>query len=1195
MSPDPDRQESPHRMTDTDRSAGTADPAGAPAPSGAGEERPGPAHPWGGAEPRWSPEELAELLGGLPGREARRPTEEQAEVIAAPLAPRLVVAGAGSGKTATMVDRVGWLVANGVVAPDQVLGVTFTRKAAGELGHRMRERLADLRALELVPPADGGDDGTAATQDPVVSTYHSYANTLVRDYGLRIGVEPDTTLLGPAQAWQLAAQTVEAWTGELLESMPAKSTMVKAVLDLAGACAEHLLDPEAVGRFAQQLLGELATTPPGRRKRTPGATLTKVAATQRAAWVLAELVGEFARRKEQAQAMDFGDLLSAAARIAEEDTAARRTERERYRVVLLDEFQDTSHAQLRLFSALFGAGHSVMAVGDPQQSIYGFRGASAGQLFGFHDAFPVAPGQEPRPSFLTTAWRNDESVLDVANVLAEPLRTLPPWARGSSPLTVPPLRTRPGAGPGTVRLSRYATDVEEAEALAERIGARRAAHRGEPQEAVPTMAVLCRKRSQIEPVRRELAARGIPYEVVGLGGLLSTPEVADVVATLRVLDDPGRSDALVRLLAGARWRIGSRDLMALSDWAAHLERRRTEAAREHRAEDLDAPVTEEEARAETLVEPDVSDHASLVEALETLPRPGWTSAHGRSLSEAARERMTRLRDELEHLRSFLADDLLVLLHEIESVSGLDVELAAHPERTAHLARRNLDAFQEAARTFTASSATGDLSAFLAWLDVTLAEENGLEPGPDRTRHDAVQLVTVHSSKGLEWDHVYVPGLNTRNFPSERVTRWTVETGTLPWPLRGDARFLPQWSVDTTDLKALEDSHTEFAELAAQHAEDEERRLAYVAVTRARSVLELSCTAFRGTARTLQEPSVFVRELLGLTEGPAAVVRLGPWAEVPPGTQNPAAATVLTAPWPYDPLEGPEITETVTAGDGSTSVRTSPPPHRGRRELLERAARAVRERGFPGTAHLDVEDLLDVAARDGREPDPRRWSEEARILLARHEAARTECTVPMPSHVSASTLVALARDPHEVVAGLRRPMPRRPGTAARRGTTFHAWVEQFYGSSAIFDVGELPGGADEHVDEAYDLPELARTFRGGPWADRQPWAVEFPLETPVAGITVRGRVDAVFRGADGTWELVDWKTGRAPAGEELAQRSAQLAVYRLAWSRLRGVPLEEVTAAFYYVPEDRVVRPHDLAGEAELEDVVRRAYRVVLRP
>ena len=757
-------------------------------------------HPYGGVEPRYSPEELAELLGG------NLPTAQQSAVISAPLTPRLVVAGAGSGKTATMVDRVVWLVANGVVAPDQVLGVTFTRKAAGELGERMRSRLARLRAQGLVAPAHAEeDDLPAAPQDPTVSTYHSYANTLVRNYGLRIGVEPDTTLLGQARTWQLAAQTVEAWTGELLETMPAKSTMVAAVLDLASACAEHLVDPADVERFAAELLGALATTPPGRRKKTLGAQLKKVEDNQRTAWVLAELVADFARRKREAQAMDFGDLLSAAARLAEQDPAARRTERERHRVVLLDEFQDTSHAQLRLFAALFGQGHSVMAVGDPQQSIYGFRGASSGQLFGFYDSFPVAPGQDGEPSFLTTAWRNDASILDVANTIAAPLRTLPAWARSTSSLAVPELTPRPGAGTGQVRISRYATDVEEAVALAERVRERREQHRGDPEEQMPTMAVLCRKRSQIEPVRRELAARGIPYEVVGLGGLLSTPEVSDVVATLRVLDDPGRSDALVRLLAGARWRIGTRDLMALADWASHLERRRTEAA----------------------------------------------------------------------------------------------------------------------QSFTAFSASSDVSAFLAWLDVTLAEENGLEPGPDRTRHDAVQLVTVHASKGLEWDHVYVPGLNAGNFPTDRPSRWTLDTGTLAWPLRGDARFLPQWAVDTTDLKALEESHAEYLELAAQHAEDEERRLAYVAVTRAREVLELSCTVFRGTAAKGQEPSVFVAELAPLTEGPEPSVRPGPWAEVPEGARNPAAATVLSAPWPYDPLEGPEVTETVTDEYGHSAVRVSP--------------------------------------------------------------------------------------------------------------------------------------------------------------------------------------------------------------------------------------------------------------------------------
>ena len=114
-------------------------------------------------------------------------------------------------------------------------------------------------------------------------------------------------------------------------------------------------------------------------------------------------------------------------------------------------------------------------------------------------------------------------------------------------------------------------------------------------------------------------------------------------------------------------------------------------------------------------------------------------------------------------------------------------------------------------------------------------------------------------------------------------------------------------------------------------------------------------------------------------------------------------------------------------------------------------------------------------------------------------------------------------------------------------------------------------------------------RQSPWATLQPFAIELPVETPVGSLTVRGRIDAVFRTQDG-WELVDWKTGRVPHGRDLRQKSDQLALYRLAFARWQDVPVERVSAAFYYVAEDRVVRPHDLADEEQLERIVASIYR-----
>jgi DNA helicase II / ATP-dependent DNA helicase PcrA len=186
---------------------------------------------------QYAPEELAERLGQY------APTPEQSAVISAPLEPRLVVAGAGSGKTATMSDRVVWLVANGHLAPDEVLGVTFTRKAAGELAHRINRKL-DLLAESGIE-IEGTEEAPARAS---VSTYHSYAHTLVRDHGMRIGLEPDTGMLGEAQSYQLVSRLVRAYDGELDVDVAA-STIVKGVIKLAADCAEHLVEPEGVEEF----------------------------------------------------------------------------------------------------------------------------------------------------------------------------------------------------------------------------------------------------------------------------------------------------------------------------------------------------------------------------------------------------------------------------------------------------------------------------------------------------------------------------------------------------------------------------------------------------------------------------------------------------------------------------------------------------------------------------------------------------------------------------------------------------------------------------------------------------------------------------------------------------------------------------------------------------------------------------------
>ncbi|MFD1847927.1 ATP-dependent DNA helicase [Arthrobacter flavus] len=1116
---------------------------------------------------RFSARELAELLHRDPTSPVQYPTPDQVTIIEAPLEPLLVIAGAGSGKTKTMADRVVWLVANGLVRPEQILGVTFTKKAAGELSTRIRQQLSALYPALVAAGSEGPDEDRL---DPSVSTYHSYANSIVQDYGLRIGVERDSVLLGAAQAWQLASSVVEAYEGEWEHFSAAKSTLVKAVLTMAGECAEHLVTPAEVRALLREHIAAVSGLEyAAGTTRRPAQAVAKMLDKLRTRVTVTELVEHYSDAKHTRRQLDFGDLVALAARIVSDIPEAVELERQKFRVVLLDEFQDTSFAQMVLFSKLFGDGRAVTAVGDPHQSIYGFRGASAGQLGTFRTTFPLTVDGGLRPSpvaNLSVAWRNGTSILAAANAVASELNRQPSWLR-SSTLFVPPLEPKPRAGVGEVYLGRYLCEASvqldgrtvtgEAVALADQVERHR--RRGfevsaEGRALKPTVAVLCRGRRQFEPIRQELAKRGIPVQIVGLGGLLRTPEIVELLAVLRVLGDPDRSDSLLRLLSSARWRIGAADIMALGDWSRQLAHRRLWSALP--TEPADDAGTSPAQDAEPVL-PDTVELGSLVEAVDHLPPADWVSKSGRGLSSEGRIRLTRLRDELRVLRDFVGDDLTTLINEVERRILLDIEVAAKPRVGIHEARRNLDAFVDAVAGFSSTAERVDLAAFLAWLEAADAEEDGLPVTALETNRDAVQLLTVHAAKGLEWDIVVVPGLNEGAFPSGSDSRWSSGDSAIPWNLRGDAGELPHWDWEQEDQVSWIASEKEFTAEARYHAEREERRLAYVAFTRAKHVLVCTSSAWGG-GRTKPTPaSIYLTELLDLAEHHQPGFTVLEWlTQEEEGDNNPANTVEARAAWPADPLAA-------------------------RRPDMETAAAAVL------AAATGASDMTKTEARPGPAGAGGRWSEETRLALARHSRATGSSEVELPAHISASLLVELSDDPAAVARQLRRPVPRRPGMAARRGTAFHTWIEEYYGTSGMLDLGETPG-ADSHVDDALDLDSMIATFRQSVWAHRVPVELEVPIETKVGSLVVRGRIDAVFRHDDGTWELVDWKTGIPPSQQKLTVRSVQLAVYRLAWARLKSVPLESVQAAFYYATTDTVIRPHDLASEAGLEDIITRA-------
>ncbi len=1115
------------------------------------------------------PVQLARLLR-LP-----EPTPEQAAVIAAPLGPLAVIAGAGSGKSETMAARLVWLVANGMVRPDRVLGLTFTRKAAAELGDRVRSRLERLRRANLegsgLGPAGAGPAGAGPAGrpgsgdpfggDPAIGTYHAYAGRLVSDNALREGLEPSMRLITPALSWQLAAGIVAAYDGPMDEITWTPQTVTAAVLELAGDLAEHLREPEDVTAVGAWLAAEQDGLP----GRVP-ASVRKIIATQRAREQLLPLVERYAAAKAGREVLDHSDQVALAARIASRHPEVAAAERARYQVVLLDEYQDTSHAQLVLLRSLFGGGHPVTAVGDPCQSIYGWRGASAGNLRRFTVDFPVvarvrpfgaSASSGPAPVLLlSTSFRNSARVLDAAAAVQEELRYEAP--------DVPRLVSGPDrADRGAVACALLDTVLDEAEWVAGQVAALLASEPGCAPDGQPwpdrrpagvrpsDIAVLCRKRSQFVPLRRAIEARGIPVEVVGLGGLLVVPEVQDVVATLRVLHDAGASDALARLLTGPRWRIGPRDLVALGRRARVLvrgeaDRRPTEPDRGPAEAERGPAEADRGPEADPLAEAITdltAETGSLVEALDDL-------GDARAYSAAGYARMRALAGELRRLRAHVGRPLADLAAEAERVLGLDIEVAARPGADPVAARADLDAFTDVAAAFTGEGAEPTLGAFLAYLTAAQQEEFGLETGRVG-ESDSVKLLTVHAAKGLQWPAVFVPGLalgeRSQVFPARpRIsTRWTDNARLIPFSLRGDAGDLPELrGLDPASLDA-------FTDACATRDLSEERRLMYVATTRA--AFWLGCSGYwwgeGGTSRL--GPSPFLAEVR--TSGAADV---SVWAPAPdPEAENPLLASVDTANWPATP-----------AGRHYQAVREAA-------ALVEQVLAGGDEPESPSDDPL-------VAA----------WRRDADLLLAERAQRGNDgvTEVALPARLSVSALVSLARDPAELARQVRRPMPRPPARQARRGTAFHRWLEQRYGQQLLIDDSDLFGGPDdESTPDQEDLAELRARFERSQWADRWPRAVEVPFETLVGDRLVRGRIDAVFADAsDGSFDVVDWKTGTPPRTEaERHAVSVQLAAYRLAWAKLAGVPVAAVRAAFYYVAHDQTVRPADLLDEPGLAALI----------
>jgi DNA helicase-2/ATP-dependent DNA helicase PcrA len=650
-----------------------------------------------------------------------RLSDEQRSAARVRPGPLRVVAGAGTGKTAVIAARFCELLAKGV-DPARILVMTFTERAATE----MRERIL---AAGGIPDA------------PNVGTFHSLALRWLREEAHHLGLNPAFRILTGPDRWILARELMWELGDLALVGAERPDDLVTPILKLTERLKQELIPLRRLRDWAARLED-------AGRRRLVEATL--------------DLIQAYERRCRQEALLDFDDLLCCAVRLFEEHPGVRERYAARFPWIMVDEYQDTNLAQERVVELLAGPEGNVCVVGDDDQSIYRFRGASRASMERFLAAFPSAA--------TVTLGRNRRSTVAIVSAARRLIE--------HNPERLPkPLEAVAGAEAGpAVEVWGFADGAREAEAIAAEIARARAA-------GTTSVAVLARTHAIARPLADALASAGIPYQYRAGQGLFQRREIRDLIAYLRLLHDPGDRLALARLLV--------RPPLGL-DLAEALERLRADPA----------------------------------EPLRVLS--GWepTAAWARCLRE------------LVELKARLGvEDLLFEL--LNRTRYLD-RVVAPEERGGAEARRvaaNVGRFAELVSEYCERRRDHHLGPFVEYLDLVLLSGLDEEVPEVEELPGAVQVMTIHQAKGLEFDLVFVPA---------------VVEGRLPQPRRRDG----------IEALAGGDLPLHLLEPAVRAREDqvaEERRLCYVAMTRARRRLVLSwAERYEGTK--VWRPSRFLAEL-----------------------------------------------------------------------------------------------------------------------------------------------------------------------------------------------------------------------------------------------------------------------------------------------------------------------------------------------
>ncbi|GLX08455.1 DNA helicase [Microbispora sp. NBRC 16548] len=731
--------------------------------------------------------------GGVGRRAAPVLDEHQRAVVEHESGPLLVLAGPGTGKTTTIVETVVDRVERRGVDPERVLVLTFSRKAAGELRERITARMR------------------RTTRTPLALTFHSYAYALLRREAVLAGEPPPRLLTGPEQLLEIR----RLLHGELEDGARHWPPDMRELLKTRGF-AEELRD--FLSRAAERGLYGDALVQLGREHGRPD-------------W---EAAGLFSYRYQDrfdldpVPALDYSELIREAAGLLA-DGEVRRRERDAYDLVLVDEYQDTDPAQEFLLRQLAGDGRDLIAVGDPDQSIYGFRGADVQGILRFPERFPTRGGRDAPVVALRVCRRSGPALLETSRRVAYRLPAVPGHeTRTGGHRDLIPVAD---ADPGEVKVLLADSASQEAAVVADTL------RRAHLLDGVPwsRMAVLVRSAVRHVPLlRRALVTAGVPVVVAGDElPLVQEPGVRPLITLLRIAAAPGTLDVATaeELLTGP---LGGTDMIGVR------RLRRALRIAEHEAVAAEAAAAEEAGRPALPFTPRSSDEL-LVAALRDARELGGVEPHVAAPAERLARLVATAREAVRHGRG--AEETLWEIWQASGLAERWTEASLAGGARGAQADRDLDAvvalFDHVAR-FTDRLPKAGVAVFLD--DLTSQEIAGDSLAESAPEGDAVRILTAHRSKGLEWDVVVVAGVQEGLWPDLRLRGSLLGTEAL---------------MEFAGGSALDTTQTATAALASKLLA-EERRLFYVAATRARRKLVVTAV---GGEDTDERPSRFLTELL----------------------------------------------------------------------------------------------------------------------------------------------------------------------------------------------------------------------------------------------------------------------------------------------------------------------------------------------